>query len=313
MSATVGWVVFSAIILALLVLDLGVLHRKPHEVRAKEAAIWWAVWVALAVVFNAGVFLTRGVTPGFQFSTGYLIELSLSIDNVFVFVLLFDYFQVPARFQHRVLFWGIMGALVMRGVMIGAGVLLIAKFHWILYLFGAFLIYTAYQMAREGSPEVHPEANPVLRLLRRFVPMTRRYAGQRFFVRLPRRAGGYGGYAATPLLAVLLVVETTDVMFALDSIPAIFAVTRDPFIIYTSNVFAILGLRSMYFVVAAVIRKFRYLRPALAVVLGFVGTKMMLSDVVHVPAAASLGVVVAILAAAVLASLARMPASAPRD
>jgi tellurite resistance protein TerC len=201
----------------------------------------------------------------------------------------------------------------MRGVMIGAGVLLIAKFHWILYLFGAFLIYTAYQMAREGSPEVHPEANPVLRLLRRFVPMTRRYAGQRFFVRLPRRAGGYGGYAATPLLAVLLVVETTDVMFALDSIPAIFAVTRDPFIIYTSNVFAILGLRSMYFVVAAVIRKFRYLRPALAVVLGFVGTKMMLSDVVHVPAAASLGVVVAILAAAVLASLARMPASAPRD
>jgi tellurite resistance protein TerC len=313
MSATLGWIVFAAVVLTLLAIDLGVVHRKPHEVKAREAALWWGAWIALAVLFNVAVFLARGVPKGLEFTTGYLIELSLSIDNVFVFVLLFDYFQVQPRYQHRVLFWGIVGALVMRGIMIGAGVLLIAKFHWILYVFGAFLIWTAWKMAREGTPEVHPEHNPVLKLTRKFIPMTRSYAGQRFFVRLPRRGGGLGGYAATPLFLVLLVVETTDVMFALDSIPAIFAVTRDPFIIYTSNVFAILGLRSMYFVVAAVIRKFRYLRPALAVVLGFVGMKMLLGDVVHVPTAASLAVVVTILAAAVVASLARMPASASRD
>jgi tellurite resistance protein TerC len=311
MSATVGWVVFAVVILALLALDLGVIQRRPHEVRAREAALWWGAWIALAVAFNVGVMLAEGVPKGLEFTTGYLIELSLSVDNVFVFVLLFDYFRVPPRYQHRVLFWGIMGALVMRGLMIAAGVLLIARFHWILYVFGAFLVYTAYKMAREGAPEVHPEANPVLKLTRRFVPMTRRYAGQRFFVRLPRRGGGYGGYAATPLFLVLLVVETTDVMFALDSIPAIFAVTRDPFIIYTSNIFAILGLRSMYFVVAAVIRRFRYLRPALAVVLGFVGVKMLLGDLVHVPTAASLGIVVTILAAAVIASLAQMSAAPP--
>jgi tellurite resistance protein TerC len=313
MTTTLGWVVFGAVIVALLALDLGVFHRRPHEVRAKEAALWWGVWLALAVAFNGGVLLTEGVSKGLEFTTGYLIELSLSIDNVFVFVLLFDYFQVPARYQHRVLFWGIVGALVMRGVMIGAGVLLIARFHWILYLFGAFLVYTGFKMARQPEAEVHPEANPVLRLARRFIPMTRHYAGQRFFVPLPRRGGGYGGYAATPLFLVLLVVETTDVVFALDSIPAIFGVTRDPFIIYTSNVFAILGLRSMYFVVAAVIRKFRYLRPALAVVLGFIGLKMLLGDLVHIPTAASLAVVVTILTGAVIASLARQSVSAPRD
>jgi tellurite resistance protein TerC len=320
MSHTLGWIVFSAVILILLALDLGVFHRRPHEVKAREAAVWWGVWIALAVAFNVGVSLTEGVTKGLEFTTGYLVELSLSVDNVFVFVLLFDYFQVPGRLQHRVLFWGIVGALVMRGVMIGAGVILLAKFHWILYIFGVFLVYTAWKMAREGQIEVHPEANPVLKLARRILPITRKYAGQRFFVRLPRRGGGYGGYAATPLFIVLLVVETTDVVFAVDSIPAIFGVTRDPFIVYTSNVFAILGLRSMYFVVAAVIRKFRYLRPALAVVLGFIGLKMILSDVVHIPTAASLGVVVTILTGAVIASVLRQPAPAvsprvtpPRD
>jgi tellurite resistance protein TerC len=304
---TAGWIVFSAVILVLLALDLGVFHRRPHEIKAKEAAIWWGVWVTLALAFNVGVIFTEGLPKGLEFTTGYLIELSLSVDNVFVFVLLFDYFRVPGRYQHRVLFWGIVGALLMRGVMIGAGVILIAKFHWILYIFGVFLIYTAWKMAREGEIEVHPESNPVIKLARRFLPITRNYRGQRFFIRLPKRGGGLGAWAATPLFIVLLVVETTDVVFAVDSIPAIFGVTRDPFIVYTSNVFAILGLRSMYFVVAAVIRKFKYLRPALSVVLGFIGFKMVLSDVVHIPTAASLIVVVSILTAAVIASVLRQP------
>jgi tellurite resistance protein TerC len=313
-STAVGWLAFGVVISALLALDLGVFHRRPHEVRAREAATWWAVWLGLAVAFNVAVLLTRGVPKGLEFTTGYLIELSLSVDNVFVFVLLFHYFRVPARFQHRVLFWGIVGALIMRGLMIAAGVLLIARAHWVLYLFGAFLLYSAYRMARPGEIEIHPEANPVLRLARRLVPMTRGYAGRRFFVRLPRRGGGLGGWAATPLFLVLLVVETTDVMFAVDSIPAIFGVTRDPFIVYTSNIFALLGLRSLYFVVAAVIRRFRYLRPALAAILGFVGLKMLLSDVVPVPIGVSLGVVATVLAVGALASLLRpadRAASAP--
>jgi tellurite resistance protein TerC len=302
------WLAFNAFVLGMLALDLGVFHRKAHEVSLKEAGAWSAVWIALALAFNVGIYLWKGREPALQFLAGYLIEKSLSVDNIFVFVLIFGYFAVPAAYQHRVLFWGILGALLMRGAFIAAGAALLAKFHWIIYLFGAFLVVTGVKMALVRSEGIHPERNPLVRLARRLLRVTNGYREDRFVV----REGG--AWAATPLLLVLLVVESTDLVFAVDSIPAIFAVTSDPFIVYTSNVFAILGLRSLYFLLAGVVEKFTYLKLGLSVVLAFVGVKMLLTDVAKVPIALSLAVIATVIAVAVVASLLRnrRPSTRPR-
>jgi tellurite resistance protein TerC len=291
------WVGFNAFILAMLALDLGVFHRKSHEVSVREATVWSGVWIALAMIFNAGIYHFRGAEQGIQFFTGYLIEKSLSVDNIFVIALIFGFFAVPKIHQHRVLFWGILGALVMRAIFIGAGAALLERFHWILYVFGAFLLFTGFKMALHRNEEIHPEHNPVLKLVRRLVPVTNDYEGKHFFVRKA------GTLMATPLFLVLVLVETTDLIFAVDSIPAIFAVTQDPFLVYTSNIFAILGLRSLYFVLAGVMDKFVYLKLGLSAILVFVGTKMLVTEVYKVSATVSLLVVVAILATAVVASV----------
>jgi tellurite resistance protein TerC len=271
-------------------------------ITVKEAARWVAVVVLTAVAFNVWIFYARGPQAGLEFTAGYLIELALSVDNIFVFILIFKYFNVPAAFQHRVLFWGIFGALIMRGIMIAAGWLLLERFHWIIYVFGAFLIITGIKMARSDEVEVHPEHNPVLKVIRRVVPLAPNYDGQRFFT--TAFWGTRHRKLATPLFIVLVVVETTDLVFAIDSIPAIFAVTRDPFLVFTSNVFAIMGLRSMYFLLAGVIDRFHYLKLGLAIVLSFVGVKMLITYFhVEVPIAASLGVVATVLGLSVVASL----------
>ncbi len=294
------WVGFIVFVLAMLALDLGVFHRKAHVVSIKESLIWTAVWVVLALVFNAGVWHYAGAQKALEFFTGYLIEKSLSVDNIFVFALLFSYFAVPLKFQHRLLFWGILGALVMRAVMIGAGVALITKFAWIIYVFGAFLILTGIKMIVKREEEIHPERNPVVKWFKKLMPVTPDYRGDKFFVR------ENGIRMATPLFVVLLLVEFTDLIFAVDSIPAIFAVTTDPFIVYTSNVFAILGLRSLYFALAGVMDKFHYLKVGLGVVLTFVGVKMLLAHTAwKIDTLVSLGVIVLILTAAVVMSLLR--------
>jgi tellurite resistance protein TerC len=304
------WVGFNAFVLAMLALDLGVFHRSSHTVSVKEATIWSAVWITISLAFSGILFMFWDrMMPGSQYSnseaglaflTGYLIEKALSVDNIFVFVLIFGYFAVPAKYQHRVLFWGILGALLMRGAMIGLGAALIKEFHWIIYVFGAFLIFTGIRMAFHRDEEIHPEHNPVVRLFRRLVPVTNHYVDDKFFIR------NAGKLLATPLLLVLVMIETTDLIFAVDSIPAIFAVTADPFLVYTSNVFAILGLRSLYFVLAGVVHKFEYLKLGLSVVLSFVGVKMLLTDTAYkIPTPLSLGIVAIILAVAVVASLVR--------
>ncbi|HEX6068558.1 MAG TPA: TerC family protein [Longimicrobiaceae bacterium] len=295
------WVGFNVFVLAMLALDLFVFHRKAHEVSTREAATWTAFWIVLALVFNYGVYHFRGAEAGLEFLTGYLIEKALSVDNIFVFVLIFSYFNVPLKYQHRVLFWGILGALVMRGTMIGAGAALIHQFHWIIYVFGAFLVFTGVRMATHGEHDIEPEANPVLKLVRRLIPVTNVYHGQDFFVH--ERVGDRVRWVATPLFVVLVLVESTDLIFAVDSIPAIFAITTDTFIVYTSNVFAILGLRALYFLLAGVIHKFHFLKLGLSAVLVFVGTKMLLADIVKIPIVASLGVIAGILAISVIASL----------
>ena len=301
------WIGFNVFVLAMLALDLGVFHRKAHTVSITEASIWSIVWITLALTFNAGLYFFSGPESALQFFTGYLIEKSLSVDNIFVFVLLFTYFAVPAAYQHRVLFWGILGALLMRGIMIVLGAVLLDMFHWIIYLFGAFLIVTGVRMAFHQEAEVHPERNPLLKLVRLIFPVTHDYEHDRFVV---RRAGQV---LVTPLLLVLLVVETTDVIFALDSIPAIFAVTQNPFLVYTSNVFAILGLRSLYFVFANAMGRFSYLKLGLAVVLSFVGVKMVLADIFHIPTALSLGVIAVVLTVAIVASIMRARHLAARN
>ena len=293
------WVGFNVFVLGMLALDLGVFHRKAHVVGFKEAGIWSAVWIALALAFNVAVWHFFGPQKGMEFLTGYLIEKSLSVDNIFIIALIFSYFAVPEQYQHRVLFWGILGALVMRAIFIAAGAALIANFHWIIYVFGAFLILTGIKMVFTPDKGLEPDRNPVVRLVRRLVPVTDRYHGQSFFVRQG------GALAATPLFVVLVLVETTDLIFAVDSIPAIFAVTTDPFIVYTSNVFAILGLRSLYFLLAGVMGKFEYLKLGLAAILVFVGAKMAMVDLVKIPSAVSLAVVAAILTVAIVASLLR--------
>ena len=296
------WIGFNLFVLGMLAVDLLVFHRHAHEVRVREAALWSVAWIALALLFNAGLYWTSGREAALTFLTGYLIEKALSVDNIFVFVLIFSYFQVPARYQHRVLFWGILGALVMRGGMIAAGAYLVEQFGWILYLFGGFLVITGIRMATHEEQNVEPEANPVVRLVTRVMRVTSAYHGQRFFVREPRPGGGTR-WVATPLFLVLLMVETTDVVFAVDSIPAIFGITHDPFIVYSSNVFAILGLRALYFVLARVIHRFHYLKIGLSVILVFVGVKMLVADILHVPVVLSLTVVAGVLCASVAASL----------
>ena len=291
-----AWIGFNLLVLGLLALDLGIFHRKAHAVSIKEATIWSVVWITLALLFNVGIYFWRGSQTALEFFTGYLIEKSLSVDNIFVFVLIFSFFAVPAAYQHRVLFWGILGALILRGALILVGAALLERLHWIIYVFGAFLIFTGARMALQKAVEVRPEDNFLVKLLRRVMPVTDEYERDRFFV---RRAGRL---FATPLLLVLLIVESTDVVFAVDSIPAIFAVTQDPFIVYTSNVFAILGLRSLYFVLAGAVGKFHYLKLALSAILVFVGIKMVVAEVYKIPIGVSLSVIGAILTAALFAS-----------
>jgi len=292
------WIAFNLFVLGMLALDLGVFHRHAHEVSLREAGVWSAVWVALALLFNAGVFVYWGEEAGLEFLAGYLIEKSLSVDNIFVFVMLFTFFAVPAKYQHRVLFWGILGALVMRGAFIAAGAYVLERFHWVIYVFGAILLVTAVKMALRVEA-YDPAGNPLLRLLKRVLPLTDRYHEDRFWVKEGAR------WVATPLFLVLVLVEFTDLVFAIDSIPAIFAITSEPFLVYTSNVFAILGLRSMYFLLAGVVHRFVYLKYGLAAVLAFVGLKMMLVDFVHVPIGISLGVIAMTIGGSIALSLAR--------
>ena len=294
------WVGFALFVLTMLALDLGVFHRQAHSVRFKEALGWTTVWVSLALLFGLGVWYFAGTQKALEFYAGYLIELSLSADNVFVFVLIFTYFAVPQKFQHKVLFWGVLGALVMRVLMIALGVALIHRFSWILYVFGAFLLVTGLKMVLSKDSEIHPEQNPFVRWFTRHVPVTPEYHESKFLVRLN------GKRMLTPLAIVLVCVEVSDLIFAVDSIPAIFGVTLDPFIVYTSNVFAIMGLRSLYFVLAGMMDKFYYLRPGLGLVLGFVGAKMLLAHTPYkIDTFAALAVVVGILVIAILASLGR--------
>ena len=295
--ALLPWALFLAFIVGMLALDLGVFHRNAHDVSRREALAWSAAWIGLAIVFNAGVYLVRGPEAGLEWTTGYLVEKTLSIDNVFVILLIFSAFAVPGAYQHRVLFWGIAGALVMRAVLIAAAGLLLGALHFVIYVFGAFLIYTGIKFLREQEHAPDLEQNRVVRTARRLFRTTEGYEGQRFFVR--RRGLLY----ATPLFLVLLLIESTDLVFAVDSIPAIYAITDDPFIVFTSNIFAILGLRSLYFVLAGYLAGLAYLKPALAAILIFVGTKMLILDFYKVPALVSLGVIATILAVAIAASL----------
>jgi len=289
---------FNIFVVAMLVLDLGVFQRRAHEIGIKEALGWSAFWIALSLLFNIGLYFWQGREAALLFFTGYLIEKSLSVDNLFVFLLLFMYFKVPGKYQHKVLFWGILGALVMRGALIAIGAVLISKFHWVLYLFGAFLVFTGIKMGfQKEAAEVHPERNVAVRLFKKFMPVTSEYHEAKFFVKIDGRRH------ATLLVIVLLVVETTDLVFALDSIPAIFAITTDPFIVYTSNVFAILGLRALYFALAGMMNLFHYLKIGLSVILAFVGAKMLLAEVFPIPITVALGVIGVVLLLSVLASI----------
>ncbi len=290
------WILFNLFVLAMLALDLGVLNRRPHSIGFREALGWSVMWVALAIAFAVVVYFWHGRTASLEFATGYLIELSLSIDNLFVFLVIFRYFRVPGELQHRVLFWGILGALITRGAFILVGVGLIRQFDWIIYIFGALLVWSGFKLLRQGDTEIDPEKNPVLKLFRRWMPVTDEYVGNKFWVRQP-------GLYATPLVVVLLVVETTDILFAVDSIPAVLAITLNAFIVYTSNVFAIMGLRSMYFAVAGMMDYFEYLHYGLSAVLVFIGGKMLLSHYYKLPTHIALATVLGVLLISVLASV----------
>lgn len=292
------WIGFLAFIIGLLVLDLKVLQRGHHEIKIREALLWTLFWVVLSLCFNLGVYYYMGTEKALEFLTGYLIEKSLSVDNIFVFIIIFSYFGVNPRYQHEVLFWGILGALVMRAAFIFAGITLIERLHWVIYVFGAFLVFIGVKMAFEKEKEIHPEKNPVLRLFRRLMPVAVDYSGSKFFIRKD------GMLLATPLLVVLVVIETTDLVFAVDSIPAILSITHDPFIVYTSNVFAILGLRALYFAIAGIMPLFYYLNYGLSVILVFVGVKMLIADLYKIPVSAALGVVGGVLLVSILASIA---------
>ncbi|MEX2283954.1 MAG: TerC family protein [Gemmatimonadota bacterium] len=291
------WIIFNVFILAMLALDLGVFHRRAHAISIREAAIWSSVWIGLSLTFNFGLYLFAGPEPALAYLTGYLIEKALSVDNIFVMVLIFGYFKVEPKYQHRVLFWGIVGALVMRGIFIVLGAYLISHFHWVIYLFGALLVFTGTKMAFRDEEPFDAENNRLLKLARKLVPVSAQYHGKNFWIR------ENGKLFATPLLLVLLMVEFTDLVFAVDSIPAIFAVTTEPFLVYTSNVFAILGLRSLYFLLAGIVDQFRYLKYGLSFILVFVGVKMLLSDIQKVPIVASLVVIATALLISILLSL----------
>ncbi|RIK67034.1 MAG: hypothetical protein DCC65_07375 [Planctomycetota bacterium] len=307
------WVGFIVIVLGLLALDLGVFNRKAHVIGTREALFWTCFWIVIALMFNVVVYYMyehhwlgigrdvgeplEGKDAAVKYFTGYVVEKSLSLDNIFVIAIIFKYFSVPAIYQHRVLFWGILGALIMRGTMIGAGTALIRQFHWIIYVFGVLLILTAVKMLMSKEEKIEPDRNPLVRLARRFYPVTSDFVGQKFFTRVDEKR------AVTPLFLVLLVVESTDVMFAIDSIPAIFAITTDPFIVFTSNVFAILGLRALYFALAAVMDKFRYLKVSLMLVLVYVGIKMLVSGHYAIPTPISLGVIAGILSSGIVTSI----------
>ena len=292
-----SWSVFGVIVVALLALDLGVFHRKAHEVKMREALIWSAVWITVALLFNAGVYLTKGKELGTQFLAGYLLEKSLSVDNLFVFLLIFNYFHLPARFQHEVLFWGIIGALVFRAIFIFFGLSLLHYFTWMIYVFGAILVWTGVKLAFEKDKKVAPEKNVFVKVFCRFFPVTRDYHEGKFFVRLN------GVLYATPLIVILLVVESTDIVFAVDSIPAILAISRDPFIVYTSNVFAILGLRALYFALAQLMKLFHYLHYGLSLILVLIGIKMLVSHFIHIPTVLTLGTILLVLAISIAASI----------
>lgn len=294
MIGTLPWIIFNAFVLLMLALDLGVFHRHSQKITFKNAMTWSAVWISLALVFNGCIYYSMGKQPAIEFLTGYLVEKSLSVDNIFVFVLLFSFFKVPDEYRHRVLFWGVIGALVMRAIFIAVGAVLISKFHWIIYLFGFFLVYTGYKMFKKSAEDMHPEDNPLVKWFVKRGRVTSEYHGKKFFVNIN------GKNLATPLFLCLLSVEFTDLIFAVDSIPAIFAITKDPFIVYTSNVFAILGLRSLYFALEGVITKFPYLRYGLAIILIFIGIKMLMVDVFKIPVVASLGVIALVLTISIL-------------
>ena len=300
------WVGFTLLVAVMLAVDLGVFHRRAHVIRVSEALTWTLTWIALSLLFNVGIYFWFGSDRALEFLTGYMIEKALSVDNIFVFLIIFSSLAVPAELQHRVLFWGIVGAMVLRGIFIFVGVALLQTFHWVIYLFGAFLIVTGIKLLLRRVPQVHLDGNPLFRLFRRLVPSVAGYRGSHFVV------FESGRRYATPLLCVLVGVEATDIAFAVDSIPAIFAITKDPFIVYTSNIFAILGLRALYFVLASVIGSFRYLNVGLALVLAFVGVKMMLTDLYKVPIGSSLAVVAALIIGSVVASLLR-PLPVPED
>lgn len=296
-SESLPWILFNLFVLAALAIDLGVFQRTNHVISFKEALGRSAIWITLALLFCIGVYWTKGHETGLNFLTGYLIELSLSVDNLFVLLSIFAYFSVEKRYVHRVLFWGILGAIVLRAIFIFAGVLLLGAFHWIIYIFGALLLLAAVKMLLGPGEEIHPEKNPVLILFRKIMPVTNEYHGSHFFIKKE------GRYWATPLFIVLLMVETTDVIFAIDSVPAILAITTDPFIVYTSNVFAILGLRSMYFALEKLVPMFHYLNYGLAALLAFIGIKMLLADVIHIPIYVALGVIASVLTISIVASL----------
>jgi tellurite resistance protein TerC len=291
------WIIFNAFVLIMLALDLGIFHRKTHEVSIKEALTWTFVWVFLALIFNVIIFYWKGRQTALEFFTGYLVEKALSIDNIFVFIMIFTYFRIPSIYQHKVLFWGIIGALIMRVIFIFAGVALIEKFHFTIYIFGALLIYTGYKMFFHSNAKIEPDKNPVIRFFKKIMPVTPNLHADNFFVKLN------GKKFATPLFLVLILIETSDLIFAVDSIPAILAITQDQFIVYTSNVFAILGLRSLYFALAGVVHRFWLLSYGLAVVLIFVGIKMLLIDIFKIPIELSLIFIALIIAASIILSL----------
>ncbi len=293
MENLIPWIVFNLFVLLMLALDLGVFHKKNHVINFKEALAWSGVWIGLALAFNLGIYFWKGPQSGLEFLTGYLIEKALSVDNIFVFIMIFAYFKVPALYQHKVLFWGILGALVMRALFIAAGITLLKQFHGLIYIFGAFLIFTGIKMALKKDEEIHPENNPFIKLCKKILPTTHEYDGGNFFTKIS------GRFYATPLFLALVLVELTDVVFAVDSIPAILAVTEDPFIVYTSNVFAILGMRSLYFAVSGSMSKFHFLHYGLAAILVFVGSKMMLAEFYKVP----IGLSLAMIASALLCSV----------
>lgn len=311
-NETLLFIFFTIAILGLLALDLGVFNKRPHAISTKEAALWSAFWIALSLIFNAGVFFFAGPNAGLEFLTGYLIEKALSVDNIFVFIIIFAYFGIPAKFQHKVLFWGVVGALIMRGIFIALGAALISRFEWVLYIFGAILLFSGWKLLKQKDVEVHPDRNVFIRLARKFFPVDQSFDEAKFLIRR------HGKTYITPFLLVLITVETTDVVFAVDSIPAVFGVTQDPFIVYSSNVCAILGLRALYFLLAGAMQKLEYLSTGLSVVLIFIGLKMLVADLIHVPIVVSLLVVVLILGGAVVASLLKrrkeekQPAESPR-